>query len=72
MISDEMREEQLNRKFFRDVSIQYWNCSHDNVHDLFQDFYSKLEGSVNSHAPLKKLSPKEIKLKNKPWLNAEI
>ena len=29
----------------------------------------KLEGSVNRHAPLKKLSPKEIKIKNKPWLS---
>ena len=36
------------------------------------DFYTKLEGSVNRHAPLKKLSPKQIKVKNKPWLNADI
>ena len=42
------------------------------MHGLFKDFYSKLEGSVNRHAPLKKLSPKEIKIKSKPWLNAEI
>ena len=34
--------------------------------------YNKLEGSVNRHSPFKKLSPKEIKLKNKPWLSAEI
>ena len=57
---------------FRDVSIQNWNYSHDNVHDSFIDFYTKLEGSVNRHAPLKKLSPEEIKVKNKPWLNADI
>ena len=42
------------------------------MHDLFNDFYSKLEGAVNRHAPLKKLSPKEIKVKSEPWLNAEI
>ena len=42
------------------------------MHDLFKDFYSKLEGAVNRHAPLKKLSPKEMKVKSKPWLNAEI
>ena len=47
-------------------------CSHDNVHDSFNDFYNKLEGSVNRHAPLKKLSLKEIKLKNKPWLSDNI
>ena len=57
---------------FQDVSIQYWNYTYDNVHDLFLDFYSKLEGSVNRHAPIKKLSPKEIKIKNKPRLNADI
>ena len=58
--------------FREDVSIQNWDYTHENVHDLFKDFYSKLEGAVNRHAPLKKLSPKEIKVKSKPWLNAEI
>ena len=61
-----------SKSFRDDVSIQNWNYSHDNVHDSFKDFYSKLEGSVNRHAPLKKLSPRETKLKSKPWLNAEI
>ena len=54
------------------VSIQNWNYTYENVNNLFKDFYSKLEGSVNRHALLKKLSPKEIKIKNKPWLNVEI
>ena len=45
--------------------------THDNVHDSFIDFDTKL-GSVKGHATLKKLSPKEIKVKNKPWLNADI
>ena len=58
--------------FREDVSIQNWEYTHDNVHDSFSDFYSKLEGSVNRHAPLKKLTPEEIKLKSKPWLNVEI
>ena len=61
-----------NESFREDVSIQNWDYTHENVHDLFKDFYSKLEGAVNRHAPLKKLSPKEIKVKSKPWLNAEI
>ena len=58
--------------FRDDVSIQNWNYAHDNVHDSFRDLYTKLEGSVNRHAPLKKLSPKEIKTKNKPWLSPRI
>ena len=60
-----------NESFREDVSIQNWDYTHKNVHDLFKDFYSKLEGAVNKHAPLKKLSPKEIKVKSKPWLYAE-
>ena len=61
-----------NESFRDDVSIQDWNYTQENVHNLFKDFYSKLEGSVNRNAPLKKLFPKEIKIKNKPWLNVEI
>ena len=56
----------------RDVSIQNWNYSHHNVHDLFTDFYTKLEGYVNRHAPLKKLLPKVVKVNSKPWLSAYI
>ena len=58
--------------FREDISIQNWKYTHDNVHDSFSDFYSKLEGSVSRHAPLKKLTPEEVKLKSKPWLNVEI
>ena len=58
--------------FREDVSIQKWKYTHGNVHDSFSDFYSKLEGSVNRHAPLKKLTPEEVKLKSKPWLNVEL
>ena len=49
-----------------------WFYSHDNVNDSFNDFYTKLEASVDRHAPLKKLTPKEIKIKSKPWLSTEI
>ena len=38
----------------------------------FKDFYTKLEGSVSRHAPLKKLTPKEITSRIKPWLNVVI
>ena len=46
--------------------------SHDNVNDSFKDFYTKLEASVDRHAPLKKLTPREIKIRSKPWLSTEI
>ena len=33
---------------------------------------SPCAASVDRHAPLKKLTPREIKIKNKPWLSTEI
>ena len=63
----------FNAESFRDdVSIQNWDYLYHNVNDSFKDFYYKLEGTVSRHAPLKKLTPKEIKLKQKPWLTKEI
>ena len=42
-----------NESFRDDVSIQRWVYY---VHNCFKDFYTKLEGCVNRHAPLKKLT----------------
>ena len=61
-----------SESFRDDVSIQNWCYSHDNVNESFNDFYIKLEASVDRHAPFKKLTPKQIKIKNKPWLSTEI
>ena len=61
-----------SESFRNDVSIQNWQYSLNNVDDSFRDFYHKLEGCVNRHAPMKKLTPREIKIKNKPWINEEI
>ena len=44
--------------------------SHSN--DKVNDFNTNLEASVDRHAPLKKLTAREIKIKNKPWLSTEI
>ena len=61
-----------SQQFRDDVSIQNWNSNRSKVNELFIDFHSKLEGCVDRHAPIKKLSLKEIKLKNKPWISTEI
>ena len=61
-----------SESFRDDVSIQNWNYSHNNVNDSFKDFFTKLDATVDRHAPLKKLTPREIKMENKPWLSAEI
>ena len=41
--------------FRDDVSIQNFDVEFDNVDDQFNDFYFKLEGCVDRHAPLKKI-----------------
>ena len=44
---------------FRDeVYTQNWDIDSNNVNERFGDFYWKLEGCVNRHTPLKKLTCK--------------
>ena len=63
----------FSRESFRDdVSIQNFNNNYTNVNDKFNDFFLKLEGAVSRHAPLKKLSPKEIRYAKKPWITPTI
>ena len=40
----------------------------NNVNDIFNEFYSLLTSTINIHAPLKKLSCKQKRLINKPWV----
>ena len=57
----------FSEKSFRDdVSIQNFDNNLIDVNEQFQDFYFKLGGCVDRHAPIKKLKPKEIKLNQKP------
>ena len=60
------------QSFRNDVSIQNYNKDLTDVNDQFNDFYYKLIGCVDRHAPLKKLTPKEIKLDQKPWISINI
>ena len=53
-----------NSLFRDDVSIQKWDATYENVNDQFNDFFWKLNGCVERHAPIKELSPKEIKMKS--------
>ena len=39
-----------------------------NINDIFDSFYSLLTSTINAHAPLKKLTRKQKRLKNKPWI----
>ena len=61
-----------SESFRDDISIQNWNNRFDNINHQFNDFYWRLDECVNRHAPIKKLSPGEIKLKSKPWITDNI
>ena len=58
--------------FIDDVAIQNWNYVDEDPNNLFDDFLWKLDGCVERHAPVKKIKPKEIKLKAKPWINHKL
>ena len=46
------------------------NCVDPNI--LMSDFVWRLDGCTERHAPTKKLSQKDIKLRLKPWITNEI
>ena len=63
-----------SKQFRDDISIQNWdnNLNNMSVDDDFRDFYFKLGSCVDRHAPIRELTPAEIKLKNKPWITPDI
>ena len=58
--------------FRDDVSIQNFNNNFESVDEKFNDFYFKLAGCVDRHAPVKQLTPKQVKFESKPWISFEI
>ena len=58
--------------FRDDVSIQQWAQDTDDPSILMYDLIWKLNGSAERHGPTEKLSPKDVKLKLKPWITIEI
>ena len=59
-------------KFRDEISSHQWRYNSDDPSILMSDFYSKLGGSSDKHVKVKKLSPREIKLKLNPWITPEI
>ena len=58
--------------FRNDVSIQQWRQDTNDPNLLTYDLVSKLDGCAERHAPTKKLTPKQIKFRLKPWITPEI
>ena len=42
------------------------------VNGMFDEFHDNLAAHIECHAPLKKVSQKNLKLKSKPWINDKI
>ena len=62
-------------KFVYDYSNIDWSSLNDqslSVDHHFDNFYAKTSSCVDSHVPKKKVTKRELKLRTKPWINADI
>ena len=62
------------QKYLNDLSNKLSSLTLDveNANDNFTNFNNLLEDTINTHAPLRKLTRKELKLKKKPWITKAI
>lgn len=58
----------LEEKFEKFFNTNYLTISENNLNCLFDQFYSIITSTIDHHAPKKKLTRKQKKLQNKPWL----
>jgi hypothetical protein len=54
----------IGRKFLLPVKNLY--------SDMFDKFHTKITSIIDKHIPIRKLSKKEVKIKNKPWITRAI
>ena len=57
---------------FENFDLSFLNDITLDVNGKFDRFLSILNELVKTHAPLKKLTKREIKFRNKPWINEKI
>ena len=57
---------------FNQINFSYLEDNNINVNNKFDKFLKDISNLTNLHAPIKKRSIKEIKLKDKPWINKRI
>ena len=57
---------------FANLDLTYLNHDQVDINSKFNRFLSNLDKLVKTHAPLKKLTKNEVKLRNKPWINGKI
>lgn len=59
----------------RDVQLINWQellVPNNNVNQMFDSFYTCLSNIIDKHAPLKKLSKREVKMTRKAWITPGI
>ena len=57
---------------FNQIDFNYLENSDLHINSKFDRFLKDLNTLTNKHAPIKRLSRKERKLKDKPWINKRI
>ena len=64
-----------SKKFITDLEKVNWdiilNVFDNNLNKPFQKFSNKITDILDKHVPITKLSLKEVKSSNKPWLTKE-
>ena len=59
--------------FKDDISRLDWNLNNSyGINEKFNTFLSKMENCIDLHAPIKKLTRKQIRKTSKPWINLYI
>ena len=64
-----------DQPFLEDFKKPSWDDIDRNNLDFynkFEKFYEKLHHTVIEHAPLRKVTPMQLKLRSKPWINTHI
>ena len=59
-------------KDFNSLNFEYLNDNQSNVSAKFSRFLVNVDEIVKKHAPLKKLTKNDLKLRDKPWINNRI
>ena len=57
---------------FNNLNFEYLNDNQSDVNAKFNRFLANVNEIVKKHAPLKKLTKNDLKLRNKPWINNRI
>ena len=57
---------------FNRLNFAYLDDNQSNASANFSRFLGNVDEIVKKHAPLKKLTKNDLKLRNKPWINSRI